>query len=74
MCRFNFIMIKDESAEELLKHEEYEKFYDDLCGYRAYQKGYCNCGSFVGSLIDKKGMKYSDAIAMKYWMKLWAIV
>lgn len=62
MCRFNYIMIKDEIAEELLKQEEYYKVYDDLCGYRAYRKGYCNCDSFVGSLIDRKGMKYSDAI------------
>lgn len=66
MCRFNFILIEDESAEcteELLKREEYQKVYDNLCGYRAYQKGYCNCDSFVGSLYSKKGMNYQDTLA-----------
>lgn len=57
-------MIKDDSAEGLLKQEEYLKIYDDLQGYRVYQKGYCNCGSFVGSLTDKKGMNYRDALAI----------
>jgi hypothetical protein len=62
MCRFNYIMIKDECADELLKQEKYSKTYDDLCGYWAYERGCCNCGSFVGSLINRKGMTYHDAI------------
>lgn len=62
MCRFNLILINDNNAEEFLIKDGYGKFNNDLIGYRVYQKGYCNCGSFVGSLIEKKGMKYQDAI------------
>jgi hypothetical protein len=62
MCRYNLIIIKDEKTEELLSREGYHKFYDNLLGAAAYQKGYCSCGSFVGSQLDKKGMDYNDAI------------
>jgi hypothetical protein len=62
MCRFNLIMVKDKKTEELLRREGYHKFYDNLLGTTAYQKGYCNCGSFVGSQLDKKGMDYNEAI------------
>ncbi|MGB4658160.1 MAG: hypothetical protein WBI07_03145, partial [Mobilitalea sp.] len=70
MCRFNLIMIRDDSAEEMLKQEDYLKCYDNLYGDRAYQKGYCNCGSFVGSLSENKGMKYNDVLAMRKQEKI----
>lgn len=63
MCRFNLIMIKDEKSEEILFNEGYHKMFNNLIGYKAFQKGYCNCDSFVGSLIEKKGMNYYDVIA-----------
>lgn len=62
MCRYNLIMVKDKSAEDLLKHEDYQILYDDLLGYSAFQKGYCNCNSFVGSLCGKKELGYYNAI------------
>lgn len=70
MCRFNLIMIKDDSAEETLKQEDYLKSYDNLYGYRAYQKGCCNCGSFVGSLTDNKGMEYNEVLALRKQEKI----
>jgi hypothetical protein len=62
MCRFNLILTKEENAETLLKQEGFHKFYDDLGGFKAYQKGYCNCGSFVGSFADQKDIPYQIAI------------
>ncbi len=68
MCRFNLILIKDVKAGSQLEAEDYSKVYSDydLNGYTAFEKGYCNCGSFVGSLVAKKGMTYGEAVtAMK---------
>ncbi|MDF2905428.1 MAG: hypothetical protein K0R34_749 [Herbinix sp.] len=62
MCRFNLILTKEEGAEKLLIQEDFRKFYDDLGGFNAYQKGYCNCGSLVGSFADQKGIPYQVAI------------
>lgn len=70
MCRFNLILIKEKSAEEYLRSEEYCKIYDNLDGYMAYEKGSCNCGSFVGALIDKKGRNYQEAITERKNEKL----
>lgn len=64
MCRFNLILIKDEKAAEYLEARGYRKICDSLDGYMAYEKGVCNCGSFVGSLTDKSGMEYNAAIAL----------
>ncbi|MDF2511315.1 MAG: hypothetical protein K0S04_1181 [Herbinix sp.] len=63
MCRFNLILLQEESGEKLLKSEGYSMFYENLLGLKAYQAGYCNCGSFVGSMIEKKGMSYEKALA-----------
>ena len=57
MCRFNLIMVKDLCSEEILKQEEYQSFNNEVCGFIAYSKGVCNCGSFVGALKDKKGIR-----------------
>lgn len=78
MCRFNLILVEESiaeskagsKAEEYLQSQEYIKIYDNLNGYRAYGKGCCNCGSFVGSLIDKKGRNYEEAITERKNEKL----
>ncbi len=64
MCRFNLILIKDKKACSQLAEEDYSKVYSDydLNGYTAFEKGSCNCGSFVGSLVAKKGMTYGEAV------------
>ena len=78
MCRFNLILVEESiaeskagsKAEEYLQSQEYIKIYDNLNGYRAYEKGSCNCGSFVGSLIAKKGRNYEEAISERKNEKL----
>lgn len=62
MCRFNLILIKEKEAEEILICEGYVKVHDDLTGYMAFHKGHCDCGSFVGSLCEKKelGLGYFE--------------
>lgn len=74
MCRFNLILVEESiaesKAEAYLQSQEYIKIYDNLNGYRAYEKGSCNCGSFVGSLIDKKGRNYEEAISERKNEKL----
>ena len=62
MCRFNLILLNDKPGEKFLKSEGYDMFYENLSGLKAYQAGYCNCGSFVGSMIEKKGMSYESAL------------
>lgn len=61
MCRFNLILFHDELGEKLLKSEGYNVFYENLSGLKAYRAGYCNCSSFVGSMIEKRGMSYESA-------------
>ncbi len=62
MCRLNLILVKEKVAEEILLVEGYDKIYDNLMGYNAFQKGHCNCGSLVGSMCDKKelGLEYFE--------------
>jgi len=62
MCRFNLILVKEERSKQYLEENEYNQFYKNLNGYMAYQKGYCNCGSVVGSLLDRTEESYSEAI------------
>ncbi len=65
MCRFNLILLHDELGEKLLKSEGYDVFYENLSGLKVYRTGAggCNCGSFVGSMIEKKGMSYESALS-----------
>lgn len=70
MCRINLILIDDNKAEDLLESKGYHLFQANLQGYGAYRKGYCNCGSFVGSLLEKKGMNYHDAVSSSKQEKL----
>jgi len=63
MCRFNLILTCGEQAIRILERNEYQKMFENVNHYPAYQKGYCNCGSCVGGLIDKKGRSFKEAIA-----------
>ena len=65
MCRFNLILLHDELGEKLLKSEGYDLLYENLWGLKAYRTGAggCNCGSFVGSMIEKRGMSYESALS-----------
>ncbi len=65
MCRFNLILLHDELGEKLLKSEGYDVFYENLLGLKAYRTGAggCNCGSFVGAMIEKRGMSYENALS-----------
>lgn len=62
MCRFNLILTRDERAVRILESNGYQRMFESLHGNEAYQKGYCNCGSCVGGLIDKKGRTFEEAI------------
>lgn len=62
MCRFNLILLENEAGAEVLKEAGFQSFHISGSKYLAYQKGYCNCGSFVGELIGKKAMTYQEAV------------
>ena len=64
MCRFNLLFIEGNRSEALMKEQGYSKMQYERKGYHAYAKGMCNCGSFVGSLTERKGMSYEEAIAL----------
>jgi len=55
MCRLNLVLINKKEVENILSCEDYDKIFDDLMGFMAYQKGLCNCDSFVGSVCEEKG-------------------
>lgn len=61
MCRFNLILTCDERAVRILEKNGYQKIFENLDDYEAYQKGYCNCGSCVGGLIEMKGSTFEEA-------------
>jgi hypothetical protein len=63
MCRFNLILTNDERAVRILVKNGYHKMFENLNEYEAYQKGYCNCGSCVGGMIEKKGRTFEESIA-----------
>lgn len=63
MCRFNLILTNDEKAIRILEKNGYHKMFESVNEYAAYQKGYCNCGSCVGGLIEKKGRTFEESIA-----------
>ncbi len=65
MCRFNLILTCDERAVRILEKNGYQRMFENLNNYEAYQKGYCNCDSCVGGLIEMKGRTFKEAIEVK---------
>jgi hypothetical protein len=56
---------QNQMAMDLLKKEGYGAFPINLPDHIAFQKGYCNCDSSIGELIEMKGIPYHEAKAIK---------
>lgn len=62
MCQFNLVFTKDLKNKKILEINEYNYFGDDFDNFSPYFKGYCNCGSFVGSMAEYNGNSYFEMI------------
>lgn len=62
MCQLNLVFVKDYINKEILKNNEYEYFGKNFKTFSPYVKGFCNCGSFVGSMSEYIGNNYVEMI------------
>ena len=62
MCQLNLVFVKNLKNKEILKNNEYNSFGDDFNNFSPYLKGFCNCGSFVGSMCEYDGNSYSEML------------
>jgi hypothetical protein len=67
MCQLNLLLVNEKVAEDYLADKGYNKIFDDITGYKAYQRGHCNCGSVVGSASEHKNsnLKYDQILEKK---------
>ena len=62
MCQLNLVFVKNSENKKILKNNEYEYFGEDFKSFSPYVKGFCNCGSFVGSMSEYTGNSYLEMI------------
>jgi len=62
MCQLNLVFVKNSTNKKILKNNEYEYFGEDFKSFSPYVKGFCNCGSFVGSMSKYTGNSYLEMI------------
>ena len=62
MCQLNLIFVKNSKNKKILKNNEYNYFGDNFKNFSPYVKGFCNCGSFVGSMSEYDGNSYLEMI------------
>ncbi len=62
MCQLNLVFVKNSENKKILKNNEYEYFGEDFKSFSPYVKGFCNCGSFVGSMSEYTGNSYIKMI------------
>jgi len=62
MCQLNLVFVKNSTNKKILKNNEYEYFGEDFKSFSPYVKGFCNCGSFVGSMSEYTGNSYIEMI------------
>ena len=62
MCQLNLIFVKNSKNKKMLKNNEYNYFGEDFKSFSPYVKGFCNCGSFVGSMSEYNGNSYFEMI------------
>lgn len=62
MCQLNLIFVKNSINKEILKNNEYEYFGENFKTFFSYVKGFCNCGSFVGSMSEYAGDSYIEMV------------
>jgi len=60
MCQLNLIFVKNLKNKKILKEQEYDYFKYNFSNYFPYVKGFCNCGSFVGSMSEYSGNSYYE--------------
>ena len=60
MCQLNLVFVKTSTNKKILKNNEYEYFRKDFKNFSPYVKGFCNCGSFVGSMSEYTGNSYLE--------------
>ena len=62
MCQLNLVFVKNSKNKKILENNEYDYFGDDFKNFSPYVKGFCNCGSFVGSMSEYNGNSYLEII------------
>lgn len=62
MCQLNLVFVKNSKNKKILKNNEYNYFGDDFNNFSPYVKGFCDCGSFVGSMSEYTGNTYFEMI------------
>lgn len=60
MCQLNLVFVKNSTNKEILKNNGYECFGENFQTFSSYVKGFCNCGSFVGSMSEYAGNSYLE--------------
>lgn len=60
MCQLNLVFVKNSTNKEILKNNGYECFRENFQTFSSYVKGFCNCGSFVGSMSEYAGNSYLE--------------
>lgn len=58
MCQLNLVFVKSSKNKQILENNEYNFFEDVFENFSLYCKGYCDCGSFVGSMSEYSGNSY----------------
>lgn len=62
MCQLNLVFVKNSKNKKILKNNEYDYFGADFKNFSPYIKGFCNCGSSVGSMSEYNGNSYLEMI------------
>lgn len=62
MCQLNLVFVKNSKNKKILENNEYNYFGEDFKSFSPYVKGFCNCGSFVGSMSEYNGNSYFEMI------------
>lgn len=75
MCRFNIVYAKNDELG-ILAQNGYTPFDENYPGYTGYVRGYCNCGSFVGSMAesDRHFQSYEEMRACERKEKLEVLI
>lgn len=62
MCQLNLVFVKNSKNKKILENNAYNYFGEDFKSFSPYIKGFCNCGSFVGSMSEYNGNSYFEMI------------
>lgn len=62
MCQLNLVFVRNSTNKKILENNEYNYFGDNFENFSSYVKGFCNCGSFVGSMSEHTGNSYLEVL------------